>query len=309
MVNQKKSDDERPPPQNIVHFPLSGDLSGGNLILFGNPKSSKVIFLQAGFPDDHQSFLPLATKLTKSNDCLVGVSCMPGYDIPTPLKGPKPGGYSFEDAIASVRDGIQALIAQCKVDAPELTVIFHDWGVFFGTMYVNRMIIEGAKSLIPKQLVLLDVLPPPHPEDKEKLTELPRPTLRQLVTETVYRIFFAICFALQRFISSLLAQAFFAVGSVVLFSKTVNLNPTGDLDGKRIQGQSRQPPLALSRLIWMMYPYYNLFFDGPLSYWLEIFRLPKLSGQDSIPVLYMYGTEKVSRQMCMEGSRFRQPDC
>jgi hypothetical protein len=294
MANQQ-SDDEPSPPQ-VVHFPLPGDLNGGTLLLFGNPKSSKVIFLQAGFPDDHQSFVPLATLLAKSNnDCLVGVSCMPGYDVPDPLKGPKPGGYSFEDAMASIREGIQALRAQCKGgddDDLELTAIFHDWGVFVGTMYVNRMIIEGAKSLIPKQLVLLDILPPPHPEDKKKLTEVPSPTLRQLLVETVYRIFFAMCFALQRFISTFLAQGFFVVGSAILFSKMVNLSPTGDLDAKTIQ--SRQPPLALSRLIWMMYPYYNLLFGGPFLHWFELYKLPKLSGQDSIPVLYMYGTDKVS---------------
>jgi hypothetical protein len=252
MASQQ-SGDEPPPPQKIVHFPLHGDHNGGTLIVFGNQKSSKVIFLQAGFPDDQQSFLPLAISLAKSNDCLVGVSCMPGYDVPNPSKGPKPGGYSFEEAIASVREGIQALKAQCKVADPELTVIFHDWGVFVGTMYVNRMIIEGVKSLIPKQLVLLDILPPPHPEDKRKLTEIPRPTLRQLLTESAYRIFFAVCFALQRFISSFLAQAFFVFGSAILFNKLVNLSPSGDLDAKTIQ--SRRPPLALSRMIWMMYPY------------------------------------------------------
>jgi pimeloyl-ACP methyl ester carboxylesterase len=282
-----------PPPQKILHYPIHGDLTGGTLIVMGNVKSSRILFFHGGFPDDHQSFLPMASRLAQTQDCLVGVTCMAGYDGGEPYKT-RPGGYSLDELVASMREAIQVLSQQSSSsDTKKLTCVFHDWGVVIGLIYTNRMLEDRTKPMMtPSQLVLLDVCGPPHPQEDVTLIVAPKMSLYQKVLEYSYRFFFATTFALQRYVSTWIAQPFYVVGSVTMFS-VLRLNPCAKQDTAYIQKNLHWP---MRKLIWSMYPYFHVLThmrsfqpdrNGHVHY---PFYLPKLSS--ALPILYMYGVDK-----------------
>jgi len=68
------------PPRKILTYPISADDNGGAVFIYGDPKASRITILSAGFADDHDVFLPFASRLAKETGTLVGVTCLPGYD-------------------------------------------------------------------------------------------------------------------------------------------------------------------------------------------------------------------------------------
>ena len=69
------------PPRKIVNYPIAGDPNGGALFIYGDSNAKKMAIMSAGFPDDQEVFLPFASRLAKETDTLVGVTCVPGYDV------------------------------------------------------------------------------------------------------------------------------------------------------------------------------------------------------------------------------------
>ena len=227
----------------------------------------------------------MATSLAQ-HGCLVGVTCLPGYDRTEPwVKHPR--GFTLDEIVAACGGGMHALAAQSAVDIEEreLTCIFHDWGSVFGSVQVNRVLQEDVPSLHPNRVVLFDVCGPPHPQVRALMKgESGRMSPWNVFKLATYQLFLASCFALQTHVSHQLAHAYFKVGATVLFG-ILPLNPVGPLDSMQLN--ERHPPLSTRKLIWMMYPYYYAIRQG--KDFFKHFHLPK---PDRMRVLYMYGVEK-----------------
>jgi pimeloyl-ACP methyl ester carboxylesterase len=212
---------------------------------------------------------------------------LPGYNQTEPWVR-HPQGFTLDETVAACGEGLHALMAQSTSDQQDrvLTCIFHDWGCVFGSIHTSR-ILEHApdvSALHPQNIVFLDVVGEPHPNVLAKMSNPKGMSLWNTFKMTSYQMFFASCFAVQRHLSTHLAQAYYAVGSLTLFG-ILRLSPVGPKDVKTMQ--QRQPPMSIRKLIWMMYPYYHLVPSLP-SVWKD-FHLPK---PEDMRVLYMYGTDK-----------------
>ena len=170
-----------PKPDKIVTYaisssessPSSSSSNAGALYLYGDPSSSKMALLCAGFPDDHTVFQPFAKALSSggvggfkdsSDGVFVGVMCLPGFDDRprdnyrnnVPWTKHKPDGYTFDEMTYAVREAAKVLRKEStnnkKNDDDDdtnnssiynkhtpLTGIFHDWGVIPGAMWANRL--------------------------------------------------------------------------------------------------------------------------------------------------------------------------
>jgi pimeloyl-ACP methyl ester carboxylesterase len=179
--------------------------------------------------------------------------------------------------------------------------MLHDWGVIPGVIYANRCLKEaeeeeegGSSSSSPGRgehappvkLVLFDVLPPVQAGSKDLKGSLPE-SFYELAVHVNYRAVFAFSFLLSH-VSSLLASAYFAAASAVMFGLLGKwLNPAGTRDRGR-KGPSIKNINVLPKLC---YPYYYMFREsaspGAL---LNEFHLPKQL--DKCPVLFLYGAEK-----------------
>jgi hypothetical protein len=146
---------------------------------------------------------------------------------------------------------------QGRIDFPgkaKLTGVFHDWGVLPGSQYTNRILEEGNDDLTPDQLILFDVLMPPHPKTENKPVG-PKDTLSETVLTLSYRFAFAASFSLRTFVSKTLAKI-----SLLIFYRMLvmlRLFPMFSIDTKVIF--DRNNPIPLDRLIYMAYPYCNMF--------------------------------------------------
>lgn len=309
-------------PNKIVHYPIAGSPDGGTLYLFfGSPSScsNKLVLMSAGFPDDEEIFIPFASSLSKKLDAFVGVTCLPGYHDDGDNKSwtrCKKVGYTFDEMANAFREASKALRKEyamfCAVDGNDMNAksgnkgkkligIFHDWGVVPGLIWANRalqdvpiksQVASGSESDLftapPDELVLFDVLLPPHPET-ENVPLVKRKSFYEIFIALSYRGIFASCFMVHQYLGKVFGVVAFLMGMMIL--KVFQLSPTHDIDAKVIR--SRKPPMDVNRMIYMMYPYYQMFKSMLTSKgreWLEDATLPKDLSQ--MPVLYMYGTDK-----------------
>jgi len=139
----------------------SGDEQRGTVTVYGDPnKATQSVLLCGGWPDNHSLWEHLAGSLSESY--LVGVICLPGYDE---LHEYPAYGYSFQDWTVSLKAAATLLLQQSKKDVP-LSLVVHDWGCIAGTMFANQMNNEEQSSLIPRKMVMMDVLLKPHRTSK-----------------------------------------------------------------------------------------------------------------------------------------------
>mmetsp|Transcript_28040 Transcript_28040/g.52611 ORF Transcript_28040/g.52611 Transcript_28040/m.52611 type:complete len:334 (+) Transcript_28040:221-1222(+) len=276
-------------PKKIVTYPIADDPIGGAVFLFGALDAPNMAICSAGYPDDHECFLSFASNLAKKANCLVGVTCLPGYDDREdhPYTANKNEGYTFEEMTNAMREAIKALRKESTYKGTaKLTGIFHDWGLFPGQSWTNRSLREENKELCPDQLVIFDVLGPPHPE-MENVPVTRRDTLYETVMQLTYRIVLATSFGIRRFVSKTLAQIYFLPNLMLL--GMLRMSPTSEIDAKVIQ--QRKVPITLDRMIYMAYPYFNMFKSlliGQKDF--EDICLPR--NLEKTPMLYMYGLEK-----------------
>jgi pimeloyl-ACP methyl ester carboxylesterase len=274
---------EPPTPRKITTYPICDDPKAGAVFFFGEADAPNLALLCAGFPADHELFLPFASRLASEANCLVGVTCLPGFDDREdhPYTANKIDGYSFEDMVAAMREAFKVLKAESTFSGTaKLTGIFHDWGTVPGCMFTNRAIEEKNSEICPDQIVLFDVLDFPI---------APKDSPYQFVLSVLYRVVLAAAFALRLYVSKIVAQIFsvFAFPTVIL----LRLMPTKAIDSK--VGELRKQPIGLDRMIYMSYPYYNIIkamLAGKAEETLSGKSLPK--DLTKTPVLYMYGLEK-----------------
>jgi len=292
-------------PREIVHYPIPGDVKGGVLYVYGDSSAQNMALMVTGFPDDQKPFLPMASRLAKETDTLVGVACLPGFDDRedkpwTSHKKKRPDGYTFDDWAASLREAAKALRAESTSQTkPKLTGIFHDWGVMAGIIWANRAISDGP-DYSPDELVCFDVLANPTTED-EKLS------FRQILINHYYQYMLAFGFVISRYMGD-------AFGTMALISALIPLlvlgiSPTRKVD-KETRNQLGHPSITHS--LYMGYPYYNMLKDIGLKKWMkhqfhEDCRLP--SDLKRTPLLYLYGTDKSANFHKEQSLKILQREC
>ena len=271
-------------PTKVVSYVIANETEGGALFLYGDPNASNIIICCAGYPDDHSIMQPFALRLAREGSYFLGVMCLPGFDD-TPEKpwtSHKKEGYTFDEMTGAIREAVKVLRAESTFEGAKLTGIFHDWGVYPGSIWAKRAMEEKNPEAKPDQLVLFDVLPPPNRATSD-VPKAPKPTLYEIIVSLTYRMVLAISFLLQLYLSKLLAGCTVIVGFTII--KVCRLDPTYDIDTVIVRKHKKD----LSRMIYMGYPYRN-FFQVLFSGNYKDFVLPK--DLSETPVLYMYGTKK-----------------
>ena len=285
----------------------------------------RVVLCCPGFPDDHAAFIPLASRLAQEEGCCVGVICLPGFDDrpeeDKPWTDHWKDGYTMEEMVLAFQEGAKALLQEATSDSAltatkrraetiDYTVILHDWGVPVGMIQINRA-VEAEKtnspssaelpprhhvSLVPNQVVIMDLGLPFHPDDKGK-PKLRSPlwpddlkfdfsSLYVVTTEILYRLLFITMFVLQRYVSRVLAILVFAVGSQITI--VTGLVPSKRIDNQLIRDRKPNP----LRLAYMSYPYCNVAKTLVAGKRRDVEHHATLPVLDAMPVLFLYGLEK-----------------
>ena len=274
-------------PDKVVNYPIKNDEKGGALHLYGNPNASLIAICCAGFPDDHSIFQPFASRLAKESSCLVGVTCIPGYDDrpDKPWTSHPPEGYTIQDMTSNVAEAVKALKQESTCKDAKLTGIFHDWGSIPGAIWSNQVLEEDDGSSKLDRLVYFDVLPEPR-KDNADLPEAPPRTLFEFLARWLYFGIFAFSSVLHLYVAHVIALIFFGISISVL--KIVGLICTREIDDKT----TKDSPVVknLRRLFMMLYPYRVFLFGGFNDLFAEFFVLPR--DLKTTPVLYMYGLDK-----------------
>jgi pimeloyl-ACP methyl ester carboxylesterase len=280
-----------PTPRKLVNYPLpNDDENGGVLYLYGESNSPALAIFCAGYPDDHEHFLPFASRLAKETNTFVGVMCLPGYDDrpDKPWKEHKKEGYSFNEWVSTIRVAVKALRSESTHEGGRTKLIgfFHDWGVIAGSIWANRTVEEGSPDA-PDELVLFDVLGPPHPEMKD-VPQAKKPSVNEIVVTLAYRIVLGVSFGLQLYMSKALALVFFIIGFIPL--GILRLSPLYKIDSAIIEARKG---MTFERKIYMAYPYFYMLKSillGRSKTDFTAFSLPL--DLNKTPVLYMFGTCK-----------------
>ena len=147
---------------------------------------------------------------------------------------------------------------------------------------------NNNNKMCPDRVVLFDVMGPPHPET-ENIPIVAKDTPYEVLVTLTYRIVFATAYGLRRFVSKTLAKMYMIPCMIAL--NVLRVAPTLDVDAKVFE--QRKKPLALDRMIYMAYPYFNIFkamLSGRIMKEFSQFHLPK--DLVKTPILYMYGVEK-----------------
>jgi len=292
-----------PKPDKIVPYVAYSSPSGapnGALCVFGDPGSSRMALLCAGFPDDHTVFLPFAKALSEEGKLLVGVMCLPGYDDRpedgVPWQSHPREGFSFDETARSIQEASKALRGISTHDSPEFIGIFHDWGAFSGTIWAQRLEQEAkdgttGASVVPKpdKMVLFDVLLAPSPSMPDIIpkSEVGRLTLHQNLC-CLYQVVMAITSVIQQYLSRHLAAAFGSFSFILL--GVTGLVPTYGFDSKStgVLYGDRRPTLL--RMTSMAYMYRNL--SAALWSPQSVLQWNLHEDWKAMPVLYLYGKKK-----------------
>jgi len=295
-----------PPPSKIVSYPIDGDANGGALFLYGDAtKATRLALMSPGFPDDQEVLLPFADRLAKETNTLAGVICFPGFDDRPDRSWTvnNKDGYDYDQVTDAFRDAAKALRAEStaarvssnnsNIKPAVMVGIFHDYGVVPGMLWFNRAVAEAKeegseKELAPEKVVLFDVLPPPSKtHDYDKKSALPSLSMaRELFITIFYRGVFALSFLAQRYVANILGCIVFVFGTSVM--SLFRISPTLKIDADILA--QRKPPMALSRILYMCYPYVSFFGAAMGRINMEAYTLPV--NLNKTPCLYLYGTEK-----------------
>lgn len=266
-----------------IKYPILHDEEGGSLFLVGKLDAPRLVLMCAGYPDDQSVFMPLAERLAQKN-CLVGVTCLPGYD-----KIGYKDGYTFQECGKCMAEAAKALRAQSTAASrPKLSGIFHDWGCVAGTIFTNQA-LENESDVVPDEVVLFDVCLPVHPKTTDtKHLEIKEPTTSTAIYSFAvffaYQILFATCFLLQRYVSKRLAALYHAVGwKFISWLKLVPISSPQD----KAYIKTRQ----VSHITYLMYAYYY-FWKGILYNPSDLEGCCLPLDLKKTPVLFLYGADK-----------------
>ncbi|KAL9185612.1 hypothetical protein ACHAXT_003389 [Thalassiosira profunda] len=289
----------------IVRYPIPGNEAGGLLHIYGDPKAAKnVVFYCGGWPDGVEPFTPLARRLAApsaegSDGCFVGITCWPGFDeasyLQSKFRGFRRRGFTFDEVTRCIREAAKQLFAEYYKASdgeerakPQFTVIFHDFGVVTGLMFVNRSLEEECfTEHVPDRIVLLDILLGPHPKCRDKPRDIASYTPREKLVYLAYRGTNAASFTLMRYVSE--SVGLFVFGMLWSVVSLLGLGPLRPIDGMLLK-QRRMNPF---HMLYTFYPYHYLF-RAMLGNTSRIDLAHAHLPLDLVrtPVLFLYGTEK-----------------
>jgi pimeloyl-ACP methyl ester carboxylesterase len=288
----------------ILHHPIPKTNAAGSLHVYGDPASKHLVIMSAGYPDTQQAMTPMAKHLAYKMNCLVGVTCPPGYDRNNKsLQHYPDGGFTFDDWVAHLREAVKALrkystTTKSTIQDTTLTGIFHDWGVVMGTLYSNHVTDDDGNNglgLKLDRMILYDVLTPPHPKTDRRPKGHDNKTTWHKVSTMCYQLVLAGTFVLQRYVPSRLSYvtlAFFAVANGLL--SLFRMYPMSPEDADYFKTHIPVNTLAALQQQWYMcYPYYQFWktvWRGKIRELVLGVSLPQ--DLSKIPVLFLYGANK-----------------
>lgn len=273
--------------------------TAGKLHVYGDPSSKHLIIMSAGFPDSQQAMTPMARRLATSGDCLVGITCPPGYDDTLDWRRDCPKeGFSLDDWVANFRDAVKALRKYSSKSIAEttLTAIVHDWGAIMGTMYCNyaqETDPDGTLGLRLDRLVIYDVLTPPHPDTDRRPQGHEQQQWWQPFCIMTYQLIFAAWFLMNRYLPFPYLTWLFCFVTNGLLS-FFQIYPLGQRDRENFQDRLKTKTLDNMQREWYKaYAYYHYWkdiFQGKLQELVMRMVLPQ--DLSKVPVLYLYGASK-----------------
>lgn len=270
----------------VVTYPIPGEENGGTLLLLGRPTAKRLVFLCPGFPDDASTMLPLARRF--SHNCLVGITCLPGFD-----KIRNEGGYTFAEWVYCLREAVKTMRAHARRPSAKLTFILHDWACIAGQMLTTRLLEDGFDDLIPNELVLLDVCMPPHSSVDTSHLDIDFSFIETLYTclsLLAYSLNFLITYCIFYYSSQDLCTFFFLAGWKL--QNWVHLDPLHWVDSDHIINRySLYTQHNLQLLMYMTYPHFYLWRNFLLRKGeLQTAHLP--IDLVRTPILFLYGQDK-----------------
>jgi hypothetical protein len=316
MAKSTPTDTASSKPDKKITYAIPHEEDGGCLFLYGKPDAAHIVLTCAGFPDDHGSFGPLAQRLANESNCLVGVTCLPGFDDrpDKPWKSHHKDGFTFLEMVASLHEATKVLRAHSTNPKAKFTAVFHDWGCLIGLIFTNRALQMSSKeqndntsdhhAFTPDQVVLFDVCLKPHPK-ATNVPVAPRRSIQYILydisVQVAYRLHLALCFLLQHYGFRQMATYLLDVGFFLL--NLFHLSPVRVID-KKLFSVPKVAPSAdndananaqdnKERLAYMAYPYYYLYkvvLTGRMNNELAGAHLPR--DLTATPILYLYGVDK-----------------
>lgn len=277
-----------------ISYPQPHD-GTGQLYLFGDKSSSKIVFLCAGYPDDQSAFTPLAKRLAEESNCFVGVACLPGFEKAEDRSYAElpPDGFTLAEWASCLREATKALRASSANKDAKLTTIYHDWGVIAGLQFTNQAIEEESKDLAPSQVVLFDILTKSHPKTPNQPNPKdPRSAFKKFldgIRMLSYQSCLALSFYIQKFLPAFLVVLYLRV--IYLAFDLLRIFPSGPGDVEYIY-KEWLTPTETARVGYKAYPYkvvLGAIFTGNVKM-LKGFTLPM--DLKKTPVLFLYGAGK-----------------
>jgi pimeloyl-ACP methyl ester carboxylesterase len=300
--NNKKDkyDDGTKVPRVVLRHPLPKMDSLGSLFVYGHRESKHLVIMCAGFPDNHSAFATLAYQLAQDCNCLVGVTCPPGYDDSISLEMYPDAGFTFDDWPVAMREAVKCLRSYSTHPNPEkettLTGVFHDWGVVAGGMYTNQCLEEKNSTTdiyTPDRIVMIDVLMFSGRQTPNRVVGQPdNNTPYDKFARAFYTGLLAITFMMSRFLPFVMTLSFYTVGSLIC--RLLHLFPLSSQDVVYMKENISLKSMSdLRRFFYIAYPYklfWQMIFQGKIKEFIKETALP--SDLARTPVLHLYGTSK-----------------
>lgn len=289
-----------PAPDKVIQYGVSSTNSA--LFLYGDPSSSKMALLCAGFADDHTVFQPFAKALSEQG-VFCGVMCLPGFDDreDAPWTSHNPNGYTFDEMVQCLREAAKLLREMSTHESAEFTAIFHDWAILIANIWCQRLEeeAEGAAApdpIQPDKLVLFDVLGKPSPKATNIPTEnLEEPTIREFLARRIYIYIMSLGFLVQRYVSRKLAPV--VIIPLFLLLVVLGLVPSYKFDGESIEPLYGENKPGIQRMMYMAYPYWGLIRHNGNLFAANLFAGNLFAHHldwKAMPIFYLYGTKKIT---------------
>jgi len=273
---------------------------------------SRILLLAAGYPDDHSVFVPLASRLAAEQpDCITAVTCLPGFDndteddndgTPQPQDSyhtPRPDGYTFPEIAAALREA--AKVVKRQNPHAHLSVIFHDWAVVPGLLFVRQALredqaaaaqqqLEGTTthaplSLAPDQMVLMDVLFSPFGAAEAK--RAPLASWYKITVLYAYQHALVLLFVVHRDLSQRLARWLFPIVCHVLCA--LRLFPLHrSVDRRWLVATPAERRIDKCYIYWQ---FWKAVYSGEFQ--RNHLARDWLVPLDRVDLLFLYGTDKV----------------
>lgn len=246
--------------------------------------TAPVVFMLAGFPDDHSVFAKLADDLKRTHRVIV--ACLPLYDQ-TSLKEGQSDYYSVEEVLFR----LEATVYSKTDPGQKVTLVIHDFGCPFGYHFAF-LHPDKVDRLVGLDIGCTNLARPAekgsrHRYKLEKFPELPEgpepPRTKDKLNQLFYQLYFSFAYLFGRKVN-------YAVGTALLrgFIKCMHLFRFLNTDPKSKAARDLKDVRC-----WHAYPYWAM--------WSKILFRPK-----SYMYTHTYESQYTSSQGKAEGKQMRR---